>query len=328
MAINIIQNVMQADLSKYTIELKINSIMDGIPRSNINRKITNLLYALTPIEGNNNENSAIEVSFSFERDALTSYFITPIDSQVITTTNYANRHDVIVGFLEKYQQTTNIDSNNLITTLNNVNLSKNSTTTQENTKLDVLVSTFCGNTTKTQLKWTHTVNGADYTRLEISINTNNRVISVYDTRALYTIGDTSINISKEQAIDIALENLKYYSYDMYDGVVVTDFKVSRSNVVAKLVTSPVGYTLRPYWDIRMMLDEVYPGNVHGIAVGIWANTGEITSYSNMAYGGDGYPDVEPQPTSSNNTLIIVTIAIIVLAVTASAIASTIKKKHK
>ncbi|MCL2134057.1 MAG: hypothetical protein FWH37_00635 [Candidatus Bathyarchaeota archaeon] len=327
-AVNIIQNVMQLDLSKYNLNLKINSIMDGIPLSNIDRKITNLLYALTPNEGNGNENSALEVSFSFEKDVLTSYLITPLDSQVITTTNYANRHDAIVDFLEKYQQTTNINSNNLITMLNSANLSKNSTTTQENTKLDVLVSTFWG-TEQTQLKWAHTINGADYTKLEISVNTNNHIISVYDTRALYTIGDTSINVSKEQAIDIALENLKGYSYDMYDDVVVTDFKVSRSNVVATLVTSPVGYELRPYWDVRMMLDEVYPGNVHGIAVGIWANTGEFSAYSNMAYGGtydvgDGVSDTG----SYGNMLVFMVVAVVAVVVVALAIGVVVKKRHR
>jgi hypothetical protein len=326
-AMNIIQNVIQADSSKYTIELKINSMMDGIPLSDIDRKIINLMYTLTPIEGNNNENSAIEVVFSFEKDVLTSYSITPLGSQVITTTHYDNRHDAIVDFLEKYQQNTNIDSSNLLTALNKVNLSKNSTTTQENTKLDVLVSTSFG-TEQAQLKWTHTINGADYTKLEISVSTNNIIVSVYDTRALYTIGDTSVNISKGQAIDIALENLKDYSYDMPDGVVVTDFKVSRNNVVATLVTSPVGYELRPYWDVRMMLDEVYPGNVHGIAVGIWANTGEVTAYSNMAYGGTYDIDDDVSDVGSLDTTLIfvgVTIAVCV-ALTIGAV--VVKKRHR
>ncbi|MDR2202924.1 MAG: hypothetical protein LBE76_01185 [Nitrososphaerota archaeon] len=327
-ALNIIQNVIQTDLSKYNLELKINSIMDGLPLSDIDRKITNLMYALTPIESNDNENSVIEIAFTFEKNVLTSYFITPIDTQNISTTQHANCRDAIASFLEKYQQNTNIDSNNLITMLNNVNLSKNSTTTQKNTKFDILVSTFWG-AEQTQLKWTHTINGADYTKLEISVNADNIIISVYDTRALYTIGDASVNISKEQAIDIALGNLKYYSYALFDGEVVTDFKVSRSNVVAKLVTSPVGYELRPYWDVKMMLDEVYPGNVHGIAVGIWANTGEFTAYSNMAYGGYDVDDDVSDAGSYDYLIVFVVVVIVVVAVVALAFGLTTKKKtHK
>jgi len=175
--------------------------------------------------------------------------------------------------------------------------------------------------------------GPDYTKLEISVNTKGTIISVYDTRALYTIGDTSINISKEQAIDIAIENLKNYSYDLFDGTVVTDFRVSRENVVAKLVTSPVSYELRPYWDVRMMLDEVYPGNVHGIAVGIWANTGEFSTYSNMAYGGtdiieDNDSSGTGSPSSSGTTLVFVAVAIVAITVASLAIGLVAKKRHR
>jgi hypothetical protein len=283
-AMGIMKNVLSADLSKYTIELKINSIMDGSPLANDNRKITNLMYALTPIESKD-ENSIIEVYFAVEKDVVTNYFITPVTSQVIATTQYANQQEAAKGFLEKDQTYTTIDSGNLIAMLDNTDLSKNSTTTQGNTKFVVSNSLF-GTTEQTTLRWTHTVNGADYTTLEIGVNTKGSVISVYDTRALYTIGDTSINISKEQAIDIALENLKDYSYDMFDGAVVSDFKMPRDNIVASLVTGPVDYELRPYWDLRMMLDEVYPGNVQGITAFIGANTGEVISYSNIALGSD------------------------------------------
>jgi hypothetical protein len=328
-AMDIIKNVMSVDLSKYTIELQINSIMDGVPLANDNRKITNLMYALTPIESKD-ENSVIEVYFAVEKDVVMNYFITPVSSQVITTTQYANQHEAVKGFLEKYQTYTTIDSGNLIATLDNADLSKNSTTTKENTKLTVLANSFFG-TEQATLRWTYTVNGADYTALEISVNTDGFVISVYDTRALYTIGDTSINISKEQAIDIALENLKDYSYDMFDGVVVSDFKVSRDNIVATLVTGPVDYELRPYWDLRMMLDEVYPGNVQGITAFIGANTGEVISYSNMALGGD-YTDntnyTGAEPTSPNYTLTAVMVTVIVAAIAIVTIGLMIKRKRK
>ncbi|MDR1993050.1 MAG: hypothetical protein LBQ98_06085 [Nitrososphaerota archaeon] len=327
-AMAIIENVMSVDLSKYTIELQINSIMDGVPLSNDNRKITNLMYALTPTESNDSD-SVIEVYFAVENDAVTSYFIMPVDSQVITTTHYTNQQEAVKGFLEKYQKVTNIKSDRLITMLDNVDLSKNSTTTKGNTKLVVLANSFFG-VAQATLRWTATVNGADYTALEISVNTNGFVISVYDNRALYTIGDTSINILKEQAIDIALENLKDYSYDMPDGSVVKDFKVSRENIVATLVTEPVDYELRPCWDIRMMLDEVYPGNVQGITAFIWANTGEIISYSNMAFGND-YADnanyTIAEPTSPNYILTAVMATIVVASIAIVVIGLMVKRKH-
>jgi hypothetical protein len=75
---------------------------------------------------------------------------------------------------------------------------------------------------------------------------------------------------------------------MHDGSIVKDFKVSKDAVMVSLEVGPVDYVnyeLRPYYDVRLYLDKVYPGNVFGITVFIWANTGEILSYSNMATGG-------------------------------------------
>jgi hypothetical protein len=328
-AMDIIKNVMSVDLSKYTIELQINSIMNGSPLANDNRKITNLMYALTPVNSKD-KNNVIEVYFAVEKGVVTNYFITPVTSQVITTVQYANRQAAVKGFLEKYQIYTTIDSGNLIAMLDTADLSKNSAITEGNTKLVVSDALF-GTAEQATLRWTDTFNGADYTALEIGVNTNGFVISMYDTRALYIIGDTSINISKEQAIDIALENLKNYSYKMFDDAVVSDFNISRDNIVATLVTGPVDYKLRPYWDLRMMLDEVYPGNVQGITAFIGANKGEVISYSNMAFGGD-YTDntnyTDSEPTSPNYTLTAVMATVIVVATAIVAIGLMTKRKHK
>jgi hypothetical protein len=121
---------------------------------------------------------------------------------------------------------------------------------------------------------------------------------------------------------------------MPDGSVVKDFKVSRENITAKLATGPVDYELRPYWDIRMILDEIYPGNVHGITVYIWADTGEIIEYSNMAYGGiidpDGTnpTDSTTAPPPNSNTLIMGVAIAAVIAVAAVTGILTAKKKRK
>jgi hypothetical protein len=320
-AMNFIENVLSADLSKYTIELKINSIMDGIPLANDNRKITDLMYALTPLEGNG-EKDVIEFCFMFEKDVLTTYFT--FASKVITSTQYANRNDAVKGFLEKYQTYTNIDSTNIIAMLDDVDLTKNSIITKEDTKLEVK---------GTDLRWTYTVNGVDYTKLEIGV-AGGFVRSVYDTRGLYTIGDTSINISMEQAVDIAIENLASYSYEMPDGSIVQNFKVNKDATMPTLLAVPVDYVLRPYWDIRMYLDEVYPGNVFTITAFICADTGEVTSYSNMATGGtynigdSNVPGTESTLSSPDNKIAIVVAAVVAIAVATLAIGVVIKKRHR
>jgi hypothetical protein len=91
---------------------------------------------------------------------------------------------------------------------------------------------------------------------------------------------------------------------------------------------------RPYYDVRLYLDEVYPGNVFGITVFLWANTGEIISINNMASGGITYTDntnptdTPTAPIQNQNTLLITAITITaVIAVTATAFL-WLKKRNK
>ena len=318
-AMDFTENVLLINLSKYKVNLTIDFIMDGVPLANDNRKIHNLMYEL------NSENSNLKIYFTVEKDKLVSYNMVPLCEQVITTNQYNNRVDAVKGFLERYQTRTKIDSSNLIAMLDKVDITKNSTTTLDNTQLTVLVTSYF-NVEEVIFTWTNMINGAGYGSLELTVDENCFISAMCDTRLLYTIGDTSVNISEKQAIDIALENLKFYSYAMPDGSIVKDFKVHRDNIVATLFTSSVDYELRPYWDIRMILDEVYPGNVHGITAFIDANTGEVISYSNMAYGGV-YDDSTVPNTSNSNTLIIGIAIVAVIAAVTTGILIT-KKKQK
>jgi hypothetical protein len=251
-------------------------------------------------------------------------------AQIITNTQYTNQRAAVVGFLEKYQTYANIDSSNLIAMLNDVDLTKNSTITRENTKLVVSANSFWG-MSQVNLRWTYTVNGVDYTALEISVNAEGFVTYLHDDRALYKIGDTSVNISMEQAVDIAIENLRTYSYKMSDGSVVRDFKADKDVTLPVLCVVAVDYELRPYWDISLYLDEVYPGNVFGIKAFIWANTGEIISYGNMADGGiTSIDDVNFSDTDSSpiNMWVFVGVTAVAVVVAALAIGAVVKKRHK
>jgi hypothetical protein len=117
---------------------------------------------------------------------------------------------------------------------------------------------------------------------------------------------------------------------MVDGSIVKDFKVSKENVIATLRSAHYAdYELRPYWDIRLILDEDYPGGVFGISAFIWAGTGEIL-YGNMATGGTVYPDnynpADSEPSPSNYTLVFVVATVAVGALAIGLV--LIKKRHK
>jgi hypothetical protein len=251
--------------------------MTGIPLGNINRNITTVRYQL------NSEESTLTINFLVERDTVWSCYVYAIDGEVVPSKQYSSQIDAVAGFLEKYQTYTKIDTSNMVAMLGDVDITKDSTISTDNIKLSIKqVSAF----DQVIFTWKYTIDGVDYTSLELSVDTKGNFMSVVDTRVLYTIGDTSVNVSAEQAIGVALENLKVYSYKLPDGSVVKDFNVS--DVAVMVYTIPVDYVnyeLRPYWEVKIFLDQVYPGNVFGVTVFLWANTGEIISVSNMASGG-------------------------------------------
>jgi len=205
------------DISKYTITLKIDTTLIDVPRPEW-YKVEDLSYSLS------SENSELTLSFSIENGVITGCGLYLLEGQAITSKPYTDLYDAVTDFLKAYQSYTTIDSNNLIQMLDNVDLTKNSTITQENTKLTIDSRVF-GEDYFTNFKWENMINGVAYTKLDITFYDNGLLYSVIDTRKLYTIGDTSINVSMEQAIDIAIEGLQSYSYTVSGGSIVTDFKV-------------------------------------------------------------------------------------------------------
>ena len=314
------EKVLSVDIAKYNIELTSNFTSDIL-----DRKITYMKYELT------SEQSNLGILFSVEKGVITSCSVSILDGKVFTTKQYSSPLDAVKVFLEKYQTYTKIDSNRLITMIGNVDLTKNSTMTMENMKLTV-TNIAVGETRQISLLWTQVINGADYNLFDVTFDKERNFVTMGDSREVFIIGDTSVNISEEQAIEIALEKLQFYSYEMPDGSVVKDFKVSRDAVVATLVTYSGAYELRPYWDVRMFLDEMSPGGVLGITAFIWANTGEVISYSNMATGGTVYPDnynpTDSEQTSSNYTLMAVMATVIVAVIAVVAIGLMAKKRCK
>jgi hypothetical protein len=192
----------------------------------------------------------------------------------------------------------------------------------------------------------YTVNGADYTSLQISFHKNGALYTLHDDRAVYSIGDTTVNISHEQAIDIAMKYSETYSYAMPDGSQVSGFNITEDQSTAKLVAYPIhSAELRPYWDVELYLNQTYPGYVHGLTIYVWANSGEVFLCSNIAYGGAEYNDADnsgselpsTSPSSSSDdsasSVDISTAAILAVAAAATVVAIAasalfIKKRNK
>ena len=327
-----IETALPVDLSKYDISF----IKQSTLELSHGRIVDTVRYTFNSVEG------TFDLICNIENNVMRYCQVSQKNGSAISDKQYTNPLDAVKSFLEKYQEYTKIDSTNLIAMLNDVDVTKNSTTIIDSTKLSISNSVFAGKEL-TRFKWTYTVNGADYTSLQVGFLKNGILDTLRDTRAVYTVGDTSVNISREQAIDIALKHLPNYAYNMPNNVIISGFNVTEDKITAELAAHPVNYPeMRPYWHVKMPLNQTYPGSVHGIAVFIWANSGEIISCSNIAFGGVDYSDYrsdtefnqssEGDNFSSSNPLpqdpslvIGIAIAIIGLATTSALI---IKKREK
>ncbi|MCW4009580.1 MAG: hypothetical protein NWF05_03040 [Candidatus Bathyarchaeota archaeon] len=282
-----IENVLPIDLSKYQLSLTKQSTLE-LPNGDL---VDTIRYTLDSNE------STVKVTLNIQKSVVLSCHITEKNGSIIKDKQYPSLVAAVKGVLERYAAYSRIDSTKAIAMLDDIDVAKNASIIQDNTKL-IVTNLLSGNCI-TYFEWAHFVNGAEYTSLQLGFQKDGTMDYLRDDRAIYTIGDTSINISREQAIEIALENLWTYSYKMPDQTVVQDFNVTKDKdrIGTKLVTASENGALRPYWDIRMPLNQTYPGSVQGITAFIWANTGEIISYSNIAYGGvNSNIEITPSPT--------------------------------
>ncbi len=168
--------------------------------------------------------------------------------------------------------------------------------------------------------------------------------TLVDQLRLYKVGSTAINVSKEEAIKIAIDRAKNFSWKVGtdpNAIEIKDFIIKNEPVSVELsLWAREPYTLYPHWRITLFLDKVYPGGVTGIQVGIWADTGEVHYIIPLSTGGGPLPEPkpedstmpspepepEPQQPSSPMEYTYAIIAVAIVAVTAACSYLYIKRK--
>ena len=335
-----IENVLPLDVSKYNVTLVHHSIDDGPPivgitGDPINRTIESLRYTL------DSQESTLRITFQVQNNAVFSCSIYENEGQIIKDRTYNNLTDATKQFLEKYQTYTKEDLSDLINVIDDLDVTKNFTTTIANNKL-FISNIYAYEIEQTSIKWTYIEKGAEYTSLQICFQ-NGNLHSILDNHQVFTIGDTSINISSEQAIKIALDYLPSYAYEMADNTWVSNFNVTEAKITTELSTASINYPeMRPYWYTKLPLNQTYPGSVKSIVTYIWANSGELFYCGTLATGGVDYTEdgaeTETTPTTEietaqpeNNSITLDTTYVVGLAVAVIGIATVsavILKKRK
>lgn len=236
--------------------------------------------------------------------------------------------------------------------LSNTDSLKNQTLMLDNLKLKISNGDYPFSGHKTSLMWYRVINGCEY--LELSLGFTDGVFTgLRDNREITPIGNTNVNVSKEQAIAIAMKYIENYTYEMPGDVWITGFNVTENRVTAVLHPTERVSMLYPAWNVMLYLDHTYLGGVEALFVIVWADSGEVLLCNNQAYGGgapsssdNGNVVILPSPSpslpsspspsaspeasvtslSSNTTTAIVAVAAI--AVTVALITIFVKKRSK
>jgi predicted transcriptional regulator len=265
-AIIFLRDIIQIDITEYQATLLSNTVES---RSDLGGVIEQILrYSLT------NSESKIDVVLRFRNNKLSRYQISLLEGSPI----YAQAQpysilDAAKNLLQRfrfYEDASYLEEMSKI--LASVNETENIEITEGNTKLTVSIS---GD--NAEILWLYTENGVDFSPKSLSLVFENRVLKeLTDGWFLFTIGSTEVNISSEEAVEIARNAVKSFTWEA-DGVVVSGFNVLEEPVSAVFhpTLREADLALVPYWEVTLYLDKVYPGGVNSIAVGVWADTGEV-----------------------------------------------------
>jgi hypothetical protein len=270
-SMNIIRNVIQIDTTQYQTTLLSNTVEN---RSDLGGVVEEVLkYSLT------NSKSKIDLVLRFRNNHFSLYQLfllegLPAYAPIYVQSQPTDILEATRGLIERYKSST---SDPYLEEMSRLLASANETNNEQilgNTKLRM---TIYGDNAEVLLLYT--ANGVDFSAKSLRLVFQKHVLQeLSDDWFLYEVGDAQVNVSKEQAIQIARNAAKNFEWNA-SGVQVSNFNVLAEPVSAVFFPHPRTelLTLVPYWYITLYLDRDYPGGVNSITVGVWADTGKVAN---------------------------------------------------
>lgn len=285
--LSFLSDVISLDLAKYNVTL----LTDSVSSSTGGAAQETIRYKLETNE------SILDANGVFRDGSLawcTLYVIK--GSPLYKQTQPANLIDATKALLQRYQTYAESNYQEMIDILDKVSDAESVTVTSGNMKLEV-----SNEGSLVSLLWFYKYGILE--KPELGIEFRDGFIETFNNQwNLLNVGSSTVNISKEEAIKIARSRAENFSWkvglDPATATEVTDFTILETPVQAELSFQVRdASTLYPFWRIDLCLDKLYPGGVRNIAVGIWADTGEIRYIQELSYGGD-LSNVTTTPTLS------------------------------
>ena len=273
-AIAFLTDVIQLDITQYHLVLVSSTLEFRPDLGGITEEI--LKYSLLSYE------SRLDVSLRFRNETLSSYYIQVLEGiPYYSKPQPDNLLDITSQILNRYKTYTGASYlNEMEDMLDNVDNITDLEKIVGNTKLEATIE---GN--NKEIKWVYTVNGIDFTTKGVEFKFEGEFLrEITDGWLLYKIGSTELNVSREEAIATAMEYAESISWT--DGnEVVKDLTILQEPVEIRLWPHPrEALALIPYWYVVVHLDRIYPGSIDRIGIGVWGDTGEVSSYQLISVG--------------------------------------------
>jgi hypothetical protein len=272
----ILKDVIQIDISKYQASLISNTAQYRTDLGGVIEEVSE--YSLV------NSDSSFELTLRFRNGHFSLYQLTqlagyPNFPPIYTQPQPSDPVQAASALLQRYQAAS---GDSYLTDMSALLGSANDSTTEQtlgNTTL--AVSSYEGNT---QITLEYYANGYDFSTKSINIVSQNNIITSFsDDYFLYSIGNAQVNVNQDQAIQIAENAAKTFSWTS-NGTKVSNFEVLDQSVSAAFypATKTNNLILFPYWYVTLHLDKTYPGGINVIAVGVWGDTGEVANIQALA----------------------------------------------
>jgi hypothetical protein len=271
-AMTIIRDIAQIDITRYQTTLLSSTVENRSDLGGIVEEI--LRYSFETEESNidlvlrfrNNHFSLFQLFLVEGIPPFAPIYVQPQSTDVLEATR---------NLIERYRS---ISNEPYLEEVSSLLASANETNDEQilgNVKLKMTI-----NPDSAEVLLMYTSNEFGFSAKSLRLLFQNHVLKeMSDDWFLYTVSDTQVNVSGEQAIQIARNAAKTFEWTTIEGVTVSNFTVLAEPVSAVFFPHPRTdlLTLVPYWYVTLYLDKEYPDGVNSITVGVWADTGEVAN---------------------------------------------------
>jgi hypothetical protein len=310
-ALSFLRNVVQLDLSKYRVTLYEN---DG---DQLFYKLYPIHSLLLPLRLPTWWELGTDVFFYFYNGKLESCTLSPSTEGLIYSHPVPDRFNATLGMAERFAAWANDPwVLSMVDLMEKVGSDKTAFEVSGNQSLRITLSSDGFG----EYQFSNYLNGVEYTGVTISMGKPTSDVFFTDSRASETIGNTTIGVSREQAIRIAEDYVKNYSFNetFGNGTIVHVSNLNVTGVASAGLTSDLGenLTLFPFWDVSENVSNMPLPAIGGFEVELSANNGAIKSALQFANSNFQIPPSLLFISTDNSTeiLIVATIAVVTLTI--------------